>query len=61
MGSQTAETKKELAPARLRFDERPFISVKDESNIPILRMGAKAISGLMACPKPKRHNSEEPT
>jgi hypothetical protein len=36
-----------------------FKSVKDESNIPILRMGSKIIAG-MASPPPKRHHSDEP-
>lgn len=37
-----------------------FKSVRDESTIPILRMGAKIISG-MTSPKPKQHHSDEPT
>jgi hypothetical protein len=36
-----------------------FKSVKDESNIPIVRMGAKIIAG-MASPKLKRRHSDEP-
>jgi hypothetical protein len=36
-----------------------FKSVKDESDIPILRMGSKIIGG-MASPPPKRRRSDEP-
>lgn len=36
-----------------------FKSVKDESHIPILRMGSKIIAG-MASPQPKRRDSGEP-
>jgi hypothetical protein len=37
-----------------------FKSAKEESNIPILRMGSKIIGG-MASPPPKRPHSDEPT